>query len=127
MKAFVIPLVAAVLLALGVSPSAADGTKIIISGGHFISGGQFHRHEFIATHPHTNILVVPQTVYVVPSYPRWVPGYWTYQWIPQVQTSYVWVPAHYDANGYWVEDHYAPQTVQTGYYQPIWISGYWNP
>lgn len=33
MKAFVIPLVAAALLVLGGSPSAADGTKII--GGYW--------------------------------------------------------------------------------------------
>ena len=100
MKAFVIPLVAAALLVLGWSPSAAGGTKIII------------------------IHVAPRTVYVIRSSPPLVPGYWTYQWIPQVYTSWAWIPGHYDPNGYWVEGHYAPQTIQTGYYQPIWISGY---
>ena len=56
-----------------------------------------------------------------------MPGYWTYQWIPQVYTSWGWIPGHYDPNGYWVEGHYVPQTTQTGYYQPVWIGGYWSP
>jgi len=127
MKAFVILLVAAALLVLGGSPSAADGTKIIIRGGHFIGGGHFPQHRVFATHPRTKILVVPSTVYVIRSSPRLVPGYWTYQWIPQVYTSWVWIPGHYDPNGYWVEGHYVPQTIQTGYYQPAWIGGYWEP
>lgn len=42
-------------------------------------------------------------------------------------THHVWVPGHYDPNGYWVEGYYVPQTVYTGYYQPIWVSGYWDP
>jgi len=127
MKAFVIPLVAAALLVLGGSPSAAGGTKIIISGGHFIGGGHFPQHRSFAPRSHTKIHVVPRTVYVIQSSPPSVPGYWTYQWIPQVYTSWAWIPGHYDPNGYWVEGHYAPQTIQTGYYQPIWISGSWNP
>ena len=121
MKAFVIPLVAAALLVLGGSPSSAGGTKIVISGGHF------PQHKFFATHPRTKIHVVPRTVYVIRPFRPLVPGYWTYQWIPQVHTSWAWIPGHYDPNGYWVEDHYAPQTIQTGYYQPVWISGSWNP
>lgn len=124
MKTFVIPLVTAALLALGGSPAAADGTKIIIGGGHFIDRGHFPQHRSFATHPHTRTLVVPGTVYVLQSSPRSVPGYWTYQWIPQVYTSWLWVPGHYDPGGYWVEGGYAPQTIQTGYYQPVWISDY---
>ena len=119
MKAFVIQLVAAALLGGAVSPAGADSTKIIISGG------AFPHHRFFVGHPHTKILLVPSTVYVVPLSPRWVPGYWTYQWIPQVYTSWGWIPGHYDPNGYWVEGDYVPQTIQTGYYQPIWISDSW--
>ena len=115
----------AVLLSGAVFPAAADGTKIIIGGG------AFHRHGFFVTHPHTQIIVVPRTVfvptYVAPSYGRWVPGYWTYQWVPQVYTSQVWVPGYYSPDGFWVEGHWELRTVQTGYYQPLWVGGYWAP
>ena len=122
MKAGVVLLVIVGLL-LGVAASRADagGTKIIIGGG------VFPHHKF----SHTKIIVVPKTVYVptylVPSYGRWVSGYWTYQWVPQMYTSYLWVPGHYDPNGFWVEGHYEPRLVQTGYYQPIWVGGSWDP
>ncbi|MBI3029868.1 MAG: hypothetical protein HYY64_10185 [Candidatus Rokubacteria bacterium] len=118
MKVFVIPLVAAALLVLGASSSAAGGTRIVIGRGHL------PQHRVFATHPRAKIHVVPRTVYVIRSSPPSVRGYWTYQWIPQVYTSWAWIPGHYDPNGYWREGHYAPQTFQTGYYQPIWISGY---
>ena len=121
MKAGVGLLVVAALLGLAASQADADGTKIIIGGG------TFPHHNF----SHTKNIVAPKTVYVptylVPSYGRWVPGYWTYQWIPQVYTSYLWMPGQYDPNGYWVEAHYEPWLVQTGYYQPIWVAGYWDP
>ncbi len=121
MKRLAIAFLAAALLGGAVSPAGADGTKIIIRGG------AFPHHRVSVGHPHTKILLVPSTVYVLPTSPRWVPGYWTYQWIPQAYTSWAWIPGHYDPNGYWVEGNYVPQTVQTGYYQPIWISGYWDP
>ena len=114
MKRLAIALLAAALLGGAVSAAGADSTKIIIRGG------VFPQHRVFVGHPHTRMILL------APS-PRWVPGYWTYQWIPQAYTSWVWVPGHYDPNGYWVEGNYAPQTVQTGYYQPIWVSGYWDP
>ena len=119
MKGLAIALLAAAMLGGVVSPAGADSGKVIISGG------AFPRHRVLVGPPHTKILLVPSTGYVLNPSPRWVPGYWTYQWIPQVYTSWVWIPGHYDPNGYWVEGNYAPQAVQTGYYQPIWISGSW--
>lgn len=108
MKTVAGALVVAAVLSVATSPATAHGT-----------------------HPFTKILVVPRTVYiptyVAPSYGRWVPGYWTYQWIPQVYTYHVWVPAHYSADGFWMEGHYQPQVVQTGYYQQVWVGGYWLP
>ena len=121
MKRLAIALLAAALLGGAVSAAGADSTKIIIRGG------VFPQHRVFVGRPDTNILFVPSTAYVLPPSPQLVPGYWTYQWIPQVYTSWVWIPAHYDPNGYWVEGNYVPQTVQTGYYQPIWVSGYWDP
>ena len=119
MKGLGIALPAAALLPGAVSPAGADSTKNVISGG------AFPHHSFSVGHPHTKILLVPSTGYVLPPSPRWVAGYWAYQWIPQVYTSWVWIPGQYDPNGYWVEGHYMPQTIQAGYYQPIWISGSW--
>ena len=120
MKGAAIAFLAAALLAVAVSPAGAASTKVIISGGAF-------PHHRVVGHPPSKILLVPSTVYVVPPSPRWVPGYWTYQWVPQVYTSWEWIPGHYDPNGYWVEGNYVPQTIQTGYYQPYWVGGYWDP
>ena len=89
------------------------------------------RTKVIVTDPRTRVIVAPRTYYYVPSYvppvyPRWMPGYWTYQWVPQVSTSYAYVPGFYTAEGVWVESHYQPKMIQTGYYQqPVWVEGYW--
>lgn len=46
--------------------------------------------------------------------------------MPRVSTSYVHVPGFYTAEGVWVENHYQPQMIQTGYsQQPVWVEGYW--
>ncbi|HAM59845.1 MAG TPA: hypothetical protein DCQ64_32305 [Candidatus Rokubacteria bacterium] len=134
-------------LALGPSSSTADGVKIIVPGGAWpgaTSGwrrghpaGQTKvivtdpRARVIVTGPNTRVIVAPRSYYYAPSYvapvyPRWMPGYWTYQWVPRVSTSYVYVPGFYTAEGLWVESHYQPQMIQTGYYQqPVWVEGYW--
>ncbi|MBI2198470.1 MAG: hypothetical protein HYU42_07700 [Candidatus Rokubacteria bacterium] len=89
------------------------------------------RTRVIVTDPRTRVIVAPRTYYYAPSYvapvyPRWMPGYWTYQWVPQMSTSYAYVPGFYTAEGVWVESHYQPKMIQTGYYQqPVWVEGYW--
>lgn len=129
-------LLAAALLVVSALPAAAGDAKSIPGGDasrhlrfkqphpKIIGGGDASdRHPFNHDRfkrPHTQI------IFVVPSYPRWVPGYWTYQWVPQVYTQYVWVPGYYDPNGYWVEGQYVPQAIETGYYRPYWVSGYWR-
>jgi len=65
--------------------------------------------------------------YIAPSYGQWTPGYWAYTWIPQGQATSVWVPGYYDKDSVWVAGYYATQVVQSGYYQPYWVSGYWAP
>lgn len=67
------------------------------------------------------------STYVAPSYGQWVPGYWSYVWVPQGSTTNVWVPGYYDRDGVWVTGYHATQIVQGGYYQPHWVSGYWSP
>ena len=133
-------LVAAALLAavsLVPAPAAADGVKIIVGGAHWPGPPPGWRRlhpqghtRGIVTDPRTRVILVPRPYYYAPSYvappsPRWVPGYWSYQWVPQVSTSYVYVPGYYTAEGVWVESYYTPQLTQTGYYQPVWMEGYW--
>ena len=65
--------------------------------------------------------------YAAPSYTQWVPGYWAYTWVPGDETGKVWVPGYYDKDGVWVAGYYTTQAVQSGYYQPYWVSGYWLP
>ncbi len=67
------------------------------------------------------------STYVAPSYTQWVPGYWSYVWVPQGSSTNVWVPGYYDRDGVWVAGYHLAQTVQAGYYQPYWVSGYWVP
>ena len=51
-------------------------------------------------------------------------GYWAYQWVPTVSTTYVWVPGYVTADGTLVGGGYQPQVVTSGYYQPVWVSTY---
>ncbi|HEX6211244.1 MAG TPA: hypothetical protein VF136_10735 [Methylomirabilota bacterium] len=71
------------------------------------------------------VLVVPQTVFVTPSQ-CWQPGYWTYQWVPQTYTYSTWVAGRWSPDGYWVDGHYAPSQVSSGYYHPLWVEGYYR-
>lgn len=119
----VLPVLVGVLLVLtlfagGPAPADAGGVTIIVGGGHH----QRLRHGHHVP-PHAHVFVVPRTIFVVPSLPpcRWVPGYWTYRWIPQSYAYDVWVPGHWSPDGTWIQGHYAPHTVSTGYHQPVWV------
>lgn len=50
-------------------------------------------------------------------------GYWAYQWVPTVYTTYVWVPGYITAEGVMVGGAYQPQVVSSGYYQLVWVNG----
>ena len=69
------------------------------------------------------VFVVPPPVYVVgPSTDSCVaPGYWTYQWVPQVYTQSIWVPGQWSPDGTWIDAHYEPRSLSTGSYQPLWV------
>jgi hypothetical protein len=75
-------------------------------------------------------LFVPRSYYVPYTYvapvPTWVPGYWTWRWVPQAQTSYAYVPGYYDQYGSWVTSRYEPRVVEAGFYQQVWVEGYWR-
>ena len=49
--------------------------------------------------------------YVAPSYGQWVPGYWSYVWVPQAATTSAWVPGYYDRDGVWVAGYHSAQAV----------------
>jgi len=95
-------------------------------GDHFKHFRQPQRHHFGQRghlHLRHGFFHGPSYPHVVA--PRWVPGYWTYRWIPSGATAYVWVPGYYTAAGFWVGGHHAPGPVQSGYYERVWLDGYW--
>jgi hypothetical protein len=71
------------------------------------------------------VFVVPQTVFVTPGQ-CWQPGYWAYQWVPQTYTYSTWVAGQWSPDGSWIDGHYAPSQVSSGYYQPLWVEGYYS-
>jgi hypothetical protein len=52
--------------------------------------------------------------------------YWTYQWVPQTYTYSTWVAGRWSPDGYWIDGHYAPSQVSSGYYHPLWVEGYYR-
>jgi len=74
---------------------------------------------------HRPVIVVPQTVFVTP-HRCWQPGYWTYQFVPQSYTYSTWVAGQWSPDGRWIEGHYAPAQYNSGYYQPLWVGGYYT-
>lgn len=131
MRAVVSALVFLAMLGLGRAADAGGTTVIIISGGvagrHSLSGVSSQT----TTAPHTRIIIRPGTVYVPvyvqPVHAHWRPGYWTYQWVPRLSSSRVWIPGRYAAAGASVDPYWEPRWVETGYYQPVWVEGYWAP
>ncbi len=136
------------LVSVSPAPAGADwvaggwgdrgsGSRHGWQSGHATGRSRIHvpdpRARVIVTSPGAKVIVVPRPYVYAPSYVaptptlRWVPGYWTYQWVPQVSTVYVYVPGYYTAEGHWVESHYAPRLSQTGSYQAVWVGGYWSP
>jgi hypothetical protein len=74
---------------------------------------------------HRPVIVVPQTVFVTPNR-CWQPGYWMYQFVPQSYTYSTWVAGQWSPDGRWIEGHYAPAQYSSGYYQPLWVGGYYT-
>jgi hypothetical protein len=103
------------------APAAAEGVTITV-GGH----ARGHRSDFHGRRHFDGPRHFPRYGHVILA-PRQChyPGYWTYQWVPQSQVYYEWVPGHYNTSALWVEGHYAARTHASGYYQPIWVPDRW--
>ena len=62
-----------------------------------------------------------------PLAPRWVPGYWGQQWVPQYYTYDAWVPGYFARNGGWVQGYYESRVAESGgHYERVWVDGYWT-
>ena len=62
-----------------------------------------------------------------PRAPRWVHGYWGQQWVPQYYTYDAWIPGYFAGNGAWIQGRYEPRTAESGgYYERVWVEGYWT-
>ena len=70
------------------------------------------------------VIIIPQTVFVTPNR-CWQPGYWTYQFVPQSYSYNTWVAGQWSPDGLWIDGYYAPSVYSTGYYQPLWVEGYY--
>jgi hypothetical protein len=68
---------------------------------------------------------VPQVVFVSPGR-CWQSGYWSYQWVPQSYSYSTYVPGVWSPDGTWIPAHYEPGWYNGGYYQPLWVEGYWS-
>ena len=85
-----------------------------------VNAGRTPRHHH--RHPHQTFIIVQDRVLVAPvAASCFVPGYWTYQWVPQTLTYNVWVSGQYTWDWIWIEGHYEPRAYTTGTYQPLWI------
>ena len=75
----------------------------------------------------SNVIVAPLNVFVFAPYAApsscYVPGYWTYQWVPQTYSSNVWMDGQWTPAGTWIDGHYEQRVYSSGYYQQIWIDG----
>ena len=108
------------------APASADagGVKITINGGTaFHQGHPVHPHHL---HSGGRVIVLPQPVYIVQPRRCLAPGYWTYPWVPQSYTDYVWVAGQYSSDALWVDGHWEPRVYAAGSYQPYWIPERWT-
>ena len=87
--------------------------------------GHGHGHGHHRPGHHRPVIVIPQTVFVTPGR-CFQSGYWTYQWVPQAYTYSTWVAGQWSPDGRWVDGHYAPSQYTSGYYQPLWVEGYYT-
>jgi hypothetical protein len=101
--------------------------RIVPAPPHRIAPNHRPRHgdDHRGTRHVDQVIIVSPPVVVSSSTRCFVPGYWTYQWVPQATTSYSWVPGYWASNGSWIQAHWQPYTVTGGAWQPLWIADHW--
>jgi hypothetical protein len=104
-------------------------TPSVLRGGdpginRFEDRGHDHGHNGHRPGHHQPVIVIPQTVFLTPNR-CWQPGYWTYQFVPQSYAYTSWVAGQWSPDGRWVDGHYEPSYYNSGYYQPLWVEGYY--
>ena len=74
---------------------------------------------------HQRPIIVPG--YAAPNQNCWIPGYWTTQWVPQTSLYTVWVDAHWEPDGSWVDGRYEYRSYVSGYtQQALWVPERWG-
>jgi hypothetical protein len=132
-QAVLLTVVSVVLSSLLSGPALAGNGgrpgEIAVAGQGAPHGFSHDLHDFGPSYPFGRSYTRPPVVKHAPhrqAAPRWVPGHWARQWIPQYQHYDVWVPPHYGRGG-WIPGHYETRAVEAGgYYQQVWVDGYWD-
>ncbi len=155
MRNFIVGALSAVLLLGGVVAADAGSVKVVVNAPIVVpprhaaapavpvvvapqstvfapSSTVFARGSTVVA-PFANVFVAPRSVFVAPApiaylAPSgcWVPGYSTYQWVPQAYSYSVWVDGQWSPDGSWIDGHDEQRLYSTGYYQQLWIGGHWG-
>ncbi|HET7875647.1 MAG TPA: hypothetical protein VFN71_08980 [Methylomirabilota bacterium] len=131
MKLFVVP--AGKALVIGVLALGALGATAAPAAAH--RHVCFNCPVVVAPHVPPNVVYVPRHYYypspvypswAVPPTSAWAPGYWTYQWVPQVSYNWVWVLPRWSVDGRFIEGHWVQRPTYGGHYNRVWIGGRWR-
>ena len=98
---------------------------------HFGPSYPFGYHYTGPSYPFGNRYSAPRSAPVFAAPPprarHWVHGYWGQQWEPQYYTYDAWIPGYFARNGAWIQGRYETQTAESGgYYERVWVDGYWT-
>ena len=100
------------------APAGAWGNRVIATDGH--PNVVYAPRPYYSTYSSTPFYSRPPYVsYAMP--PVYAPGYWSYQWVPQVYTTYVLVHSYWSVDGRLVQAHYEPRVVDAGSWQRVWV------
>lgn len=90
----------------------------------------FGRNYTGPSYPFGNNYTAPAIVEPAPAPPpqrRWMNGYWAQQWVPQTYVYDAWVPGYFTRSGRWVQGYYEQRVAESGgYYERVWVDGYWT-
>ncbi len=119
MKATLGALLILALIAGAAAPAAAWGDRVIVNGTppNVVHAPRPHYYSNYNSLPF--YYKPPYVTYSTP--PIYAPGYWSYQWVPRVYTTYVWAHSYWSVDGRLVQGHYEPCVVDAGSWQRVWV------